>query len=76
MHDAQRGIDHLDVDGAMPPGFDAIRQRLLDEQRAAGSQADVDYVYDIPLETAKLVSGFSYDETAPDHGFAVLAGVG
>lgn len=73
MHDAQRGVDHLEAEGAMPSGFDGIRERLLDEQGAAGRDADVDYLYDIPLETAKLVSGFSYDEAEADDGFVVLA---
>ena len=48
----------------------------LDEQDAAGgSNSDVDYVFDIPLDAAKLVSGFSHDQTEPDEGFAVLAEV-
>jgi hypothetical protein len=76
MHDAERGIDDLEIDGAMPPGFDGIRQRLFDEQRAEGSAPEVDYVFDIPRETGKVVSGFSYDETEPVDGFAVLAPVG
>jgi len=74
MHDAQRAIDHLEVDGTMPRGFDEIR-RAFCAQHLNGSAAGVDYIYDIPLETAKLASGFSYDETEPDDGFAVLASV-
>jgi hypothetical protein len=76
MHDAQHGIDHLEVQGAMPPEFDEIRARLTDEQRASGNDRSVDYVYDIPIETAKVVCGFSYDETEPVDGFAVLNRVG
>ena len=75
MHDGQRGIDDLEVDGTMPPGFDELRNRLFDEQRSEGSSAGVDYVYDIPLAAAKLASGFSYDDE-PEGGFAVLASVG
>jgi hypothetical protein len=73
MHDAQVGIGHLEVEGQMPRGFDQIRDRLLAQQDAqGGSEADVDYVFGIPLDTAKLVCGFSWSETEPEDGFAVL----
>jgi hypothetical protein len=73
MHDAQEGIRHLDVEGQMPRGFDQIRDHLLSQQDAEdGAVAEVDYVYDIPLDTARLVSGFSWSETEPEDGFVVL----
>ena len=73
MHDAQVGIDHLEVEGEMPSGFDQIRDHLISQQEAeGGSEAEVDYVYDIPLDTAKLVSGFSWSETEPEDGLVVL----
>ncbi len=73
MHDAQMGIDHLEAEGEMPSGFDQIRDHLLAQQEAEGwSEPEVDYVYDIPLDTAKLVSGFSWSETEPEDGFVVL----
>lgn len=75
-HDAQLGIHHLGAQGEMPPEFDEIRTRLTDEERASGSDPDVDYVYDIPIETAQVVCGFSYNETEPVGGFAVLDRVG
>jgi hypothetical protein len=47
---------------------------LLDAQDAeGGSEAAVDSVFSIPVEAAKLVTGFAHDETEPDSGFAVLA---
>lgn len=73
MHDPQTGIDHLEVEGAMPADFDALRRDLLDQQHSAGgNDADVDYVFQIPLETVKRISGFSYQETEPEDGFVVL----
>jgi hypothetical protein len=73
MHDAQEGIRHLDVEGQMPRGFDQIRDNLLSQQDAEDeAEAEVDYVYDIPLDTARLVSGFSWSETEPEDGFVVL----
>jgi hypothetical protein len=76
-HDAQQGIDHLEAEGTAPAAFDDIRRSLLDQQQAAGgSDAEVDYVFDIPLQTAEEVTGFSYSETEPDEGFAVLRAAG
>jgi hypothetical protein len=73
MHDAQEGIRHLDVEGQMPSGFDQIRDHLLSKRDAEdGPEAEVDYVCDIPLDTARLVSGFSWSETEPEDGFVVL----
>jgi hypothetical protein len=66
-------IDHLEVEGEMPSGFDQIRDHLLSQQKSEdGSEAEVDYVFDIPLDTARLVSGFSWSETEPADGFVVL----
>jgi hypothetical protein len=73
MHDAQVGVEHLEVEGEMPSGFDEIPNRLFSEQDAeGGSEAEVDYVYDVPLDTTKLVTGFSWSETVPEDGFVVL----
>lgn len=76
MHDAQKGIDHLEAEGEMPAGFEQIRRELLAQQDAEGNDGDVDYIFDIPVETAKLVSGFSYNETEPEGGFVVLRQAG
>jgi hypothetical protein len=58
----------------LPDAFEIVRRQSLDEQTAAGgNEADVDHVFDIPLDTTKLVTGFSYDEAEPADGFAVLA---
>jgi hypothetical protein len=73
-HDPQEGIETLEAEGSLPEGFDGLRRELLAQQNAAGgSEADVDYVFSIPLDTAKLVTGFSHEENEPDDGFAVLA---
>ena len=73
-HDSEGGLYDLVAECALPEGFEALRRRRLDEQAAAGgSDADVDYVFSLPLDAAKLVTGFAHDETEPDGGFAVLA---
>lgn len=72
-HDSEQGIGHLDIHGSLPAGAEELRDALLAEQRAAGGDAaDVDYVFDIPLETAKLVTGFAHTESEPETGFTVL----
>ena len=75
MHDAQAALDHLELDGTMPPGFDDVRRELLARQHGDGGSEDVDYVFGIPLEAAKRVTGFAYDETEPECGFVVLRAV-
>ena len=73
-HDAQADVYDLEAEGALPEGFAALRRRQLDEQEDAGGRAaGTDHVFDTPLEAAKLVTGFSYDETLPEDGFAILA---
>jgi hypothetical protein len=72
-HDSEQGIEHLDAAGALPESFQAIRsERLAEQEAAGGAEADVDYVFDVPLEVARLITGFSHVETEPDDGFAVL----
>ena len=63
MHDAQNGLLHLDVQGEPPPEFAAIRDRKLAEQ--AAGDGDVDYLFDIPVETARSVAGYRHDEDVP-----------
>ena len=62
-HNAQQGIGHLQVEGEPPPAFADIRERLMAEQRRAEAEArDVDYIFDIPVEMARAMTGFRYDE--------------
>lgn len=74
QHDAQKGLYNLEVEGSPPERFDSLRRQRREEQDAAGGDnADVDFIFDIPLEAAKTVCGFSHDEAAPSEEFAVLA---
>ena len=73
-HDAEKGVEHLETEGSLPAEFERVRRERFEEQAVAGgAEADVDYVFDIPLDVAQLVTGFSYTESEPDEGFAVLA---
>jgi hypothetical protein len=66
-HDAQQSILHLCALGALPPTFTDVRARLLQQQKDnGGEKADVDYVIEIPLETARDVCGYRYEEWDTD----------
>lgn len=62
VHDAQQSIDHFTVAGTPPVAFAGVRDRLLGEQEAeGGAEADVDLVFDLPLELASGIVGFRHD---------------
>ncbi len=68
-HDAQRGIEHLKTQGELPTAFGGIRDEMRSQHQAAGGrQADVDYIFDVPVELAKALTGYRHDED--------IAGVG
>jgi hypothetical protein len=53
----------LSKDGVLPPSFAAIREEMEQAQIAAGGdEADVDYIFEIPLKLAKNLVGFKHDE--------------
>lgn len=62
-HDSNTGIEHLDAQGELPYSFESIRDQLLAEQLANN---DADYLFDIPVEVAKTLTGFRHDEDFPN----------
>jgi len=63
FHDREKGRYHLDVLGHPPPELNQIRERLTPEQNAGGGEkADVDFIYDVPAELAKSLTGFRHDQ--------------
>ena len=61
-HASDQGVFDLDTTGLLPIEFEAIRDRLIAEQQAAGgAAADVDYLFDIPVEMAAAVCGYRHD---------------
>jgi len=60
-HEAERGVRHLYADGNPPPAFEAIPQRQVARQGGT-AKADVDYVFDVPVELARELTGFRYDQ--------------
>lgn len=62
-HDAQKGLLHMDVQGDPPAEFAAIRDRQFAEQ--AADDGDVDWLFEIPVETARSVAGYRHDKDIP-----------
>jgi hypothetical protein len=58
-HDAQQGIEHLEVKGDPPPQLASIRDRLLTQQK---DSENVDYIFDIPVELFVSLGGIRYNE--------------
>lgn len=69
-HDAQKGLLHLDVQGELPAEFAAIRDRKFAEQ--AADDGTCDYLFDIPVETARSAAGYRHDEDVPGLSGAVF----
>ena len=61
-HDTQQGDRHLDVQGALPVAFPAIRDRLTEEQQ---KDDGVDFIFNIPVDLAKEMTGYSHEERPP-----------
>jgi len=76
-HDAQESIYQLSSRGQLPQQFNAVYASLKQEQdNAGGDKADVDYIHDVPVALAKVVTSFRHDEDIPGAGpepFEVLA---
>jgi hypothetical protein len=68
-HNAQEGMFDLQIEGDLPSQFEDIRTSLMQQQDSEGGDAaDVDFIFDIPLELARTVCGFKHDMTQFDWG--------
>src|SRR5689334_1744449 len=62
-HEGEDGPMGFSGGGDLPEAFPAIRDEMVDAQRdAGGDDADVDYLFEIPLKVAESVVGFKHDE--------------
>lgn len=77
LHNRSHGVRNLDASGDLPAEFAGIRdiamekQRTQEESRRPG-QFGVDYVFDVPLETAATITGFRHDRWVEDDFFRNL----
>ena len=78
-HVSDSGRYDLTAEGALPDGFAALKDRLFKEQEAeGGAEADVDFVFDVPVEQALAICGYRYDQCTYEWGepaFTELAAV-
>jgi hypothetical protein len=66
VHDAQEGICNLSTNGQLPGEFAGVYTSLKDKQeKAGGVEADVDYIHDVPVTLAQVVTSFRHDEDIP-----------
>ena len=71
-HDSQIADDHFTATGSLPDGYQEIADELFEKQRSIG---DCDYVFDIPVLTAELLTDYRHDEDGPwteGEPFAIL----
>jgi hypothetical protein len=62
-HDAQQVRRHLKIDGRLPAAYDIFLSQA-EELRDADDRGprEVDFYFEVPLETAKAIAGFKHDE--------------
>jgi hypothetical protein len=75
VHEAELDILHLAESGALPEQFSSIRNEYFASQAAkGGARSDTDYIFEIPLQTAKSVVGFKHDGSGVgDESFFVFS---
>lgn len=62
-HNAQEGMLDLSADGRLPAHYEAIKDDFVAQQNAEGGEdADVDFIFDIPLQVARKICGYKHDE--------------
>ena len=62
-HRGEQGPVGLEVAGEPPSEFPAVRERLEAQQEAeGGAEADVDYLFEIPVVLVQQSIGFKHDE--------------
>jgi hypothetical protein len=76
-HEGEDGPSGLEAGGELPECFAKIRDEMEKAQQAeGGDDADVDYIFEIPLRVAQQLVGFKHDEHCPhivNNQFAVLS---
>jgi hypothetical protein len=67
-HEGDEGEFEVSTRGDPPPDYAAIHDRLMAEQTAEGDDPVVDYVFDIPLQTARSICGYQHNRVSYDWG--------
>lgn len=73
-HDSQQDVEHLVSNGELPSEYDRIREQFMLQQAAAGGRdAQVDYLFEVPVKLAFNITGYRYDADLPRVRFEPLA---
>jgi hypothetical protein len=70
-HDISKGREHLEAVGDLPLHFENVRDGAVREQRAQG-KGGADLVFDVPVETAAMITGYHYGRALEDNLFTNL----
>jgi hypothetical protein len=67
-HDGgQQGVRHMETTGTLPAEWPAVLERLSkDQDEEDAGEAEVDHLFDAPLELAKALCGYRHDEVWPE----------
>ncbi len=66
-HSSKQGKMHLSVLGTTPDTLEEIRTVNMDRQKADKPDPhSTDFVFEIPMELARRITGFRYDDNTPD----------
>jgi len=77
QHNRSYGVRHLEASGDLPPKFAGFRDVAMDKQRSqeesrGPGEWSVDYVFDVPLDTAAMITGYRYGRVVEDDFFRNL----
>nr|WP_320012440.1 hypothetical protein [uncultured Desulfobulbus sp.] len=67
VHNSQNGIYDLETSGVLPDYFAPLKCEIFEKQEEEGGvKADVDLIFDLPLEPIKRLTLFKHDEFTPE----------
>jgi hypothetical protein len=76
-HNSDQDVEHLEASGDLPPQFEGFRDTAMDKQRVHEERRrpgewGVDYVFDVPLDTAAGITGYRHGRRLEDDFFRNL----
>lgn len=75
-HKGENGPKGISAEGAPPAEYASIRDRFISQQDAeGGAEADVDFLFEIPVVLVQTFVGYKHDEESPafdKRGFELL----
>ena len=58
-HNSEEGVYHLDARGSLPPSFESVKQKRVDEHDTeGGEECGVDFVISVPMDLAQEFTGY------------------